>query len=489
MIWKNSGITMLTKLDRKTTETENEYPVKVIQFGEGNFLRGYVDWMIDILNEKLQFDAGIFIIKPTPRGSLTLFEEQDCLYHVILQGIKGHEYISETRLITSIQGVLNPYSDFKGFLKLAENPDIEFIFSNTTEAGIAFDDNDVSILQIPNSYPGKLTAFLYRRFVHFSGDADKGLVIIPCELIDKNGEKLKNIIFKYADYWDLDKNFSDWLNDNVTFCNSLVDRIVPGYPAEKAKDIQKKIGYEDKLLVSAEYFHLWVIEAPDWVKEKLPVQKAGLNVKFVKDLSPYRTRKVRILNGIHTTMVPVGYLYGLSTVKESIDDEIVGRYLKDALFGEIIPTLDLPMDELTEFANDVMDRFKNPFIKHNLISIALNSISKFKVRVLPSVLKYIEIKKELPHRLLFSLAALIRFYKGDWKGDKIPLNDSVEIIGFFTKAWSTKDYQKITEQVLGNSMLWGQNLNDIDGVTILVSRYVEQIDKNGIKTTLIHIKH
>ena len=478
---------MLTKLDRKTSKTENKYPVKVIQFGEGNFLRAFVDWIIDNLNEKTDFNGGVEIVQPIPKGLAHLLEDQEGLYHVILQGVqKNHEY-SETRLIKSVNGAISPYDDYKKFLKFAENPEIELIISNTTEAGIAFDEDDVTVMQLPNSYPGKLTAFLYRRFVHFSGSADKGLVIIPCELIDKNGEKLKNIIFKYTDYWDLDKKFSDWLNDNVTFCNSLVDRIVPGYPAEKAKDIQKEIGYEDKLLVSAEYFHLWVIEAPDWVKEKFPVQKAGLNVKFVKDLSPYRTRKVRILNGIHTTMVPVGYLYGLSTVKESIDDEIVGQYLKDTLFSEIIPTLDLSMDELTEFANDVMDRFRNPFIKHNLISIALNSISKYKVRVLPSVLKYIEIKKELPKRLLFSLAALIRFYKGDWKSEKIPLNDTEDNIAFFEKVWSTNDYRKITEQVLSNDNLWGQNLNEVEGMADLVSACLEKIDKNGIKTALSFI--
>ncbi len=478
---------MLKKLNYTTSGISENHPVKIIQFGEGNFLRGYVDWMIDILNEKLHFDAGVCIIKPTPRGSLKLFEEQDGLYHVILQGIKDNKNITETRLITSINGVINPYSDFKAFLSLAENPDIEFIFSNTTEAGIEFNADDLSILQVPNSYPGKLTAFLYRRFVHFSGSDDMGLVIIPCELIEKNGEKLKNIIYKYAEYWDLDKKFTDWLNVCVTFCNSLVDRIVPGYPAEKAEDIHKEIGFEDKLLVSAEYFHLWVIEAPDWVREKFPVQKAGLNVKFVKDLSPYRTRKVRILNGIHTTMVPVGYLYGLSTVKESIDDDIVGNYLKDGLFEEIIPTLDLSEEELTGFANDVMDRFRNPFIKHNLISIALNSISKYKVRVLPSVLKYIEIRKELPKRLLFSMAALIRFYKGDRQGEKIPLNDTEDNIAFFAKVWSTNDYRKITEQVLSNDKLWDQNLNEVEGMTDWVSVCLERIDKNGMKSALSFI--
>lgn len=479
---------MLTKLDRKSTDTENKYPLKVIQFGEGNFLRAFVDWIIDNLNEKTDFNSGVQIIQPIQNGLAQLLEDQDGLYHVILQGIKKEQVYSETRLIKSVNGAISPYDDYKKFLELAENPDIELVISNTTEAGIAFDQDDITIMQLPNSYPGKLTAFLYRRFVHFSGDNSKGLVIIPCELIDKNGEKLRDIIFKYVEYWNLEKKFTDWLQENITFCNSLVDRIVPGYPSEKANDIKQDLGFEDKLLVSAEYFHLWVIEAPDWVKEKFPIHKAGLNVKFVNDLGPYRTRKVRILNGIHTTMVPVGYLYGLTTVKESIDNKIVGEYLKESLFEEIIPTLDLPMDELAEFANDVMDRFRNPFIKHNLISIALNSISKYKVRVLPSVLKYIELKKELPQRLLFSLAALIRFYKGDLYGKQIPLNDTEENLTFFADIWSSNNYTKMTEQVLGNEKLWGQNLNEIDGIRKYLSSCLKEIDKNGIKLALSHLK-
>ncbi|HKJ34553.1 MAG TPA: hypothetical protein VKA34_22200, partial [Balneolales bacterium] len=250
---------------------------------------------------------------------------------------------------------------------------------------------------------------------------------------------------------------------------------------------KKELGFDDKMLVSAEYFHLWVIEGPEWIKEKFPVHKANLNIKFVDNLLPYRRRKVRILNGIHTSMVPVGYLYGLSTVRESIDNDVVGSFLSKALHEEIIPTLDLTREELTEFANAVLDRFRNPFIKHQLISIALNSISKYKVRVLPSVLKYYEINNELPKRLLFSLAALIRFYKGDRNGEEIPLNDSDDIIILFSETWKLNDYQNITQTILGNKKLWEQNLNEVDGMTDLISGYLKEIDTNGIETALSKI--
>jgi len=477
----------LKKLDRKITQLDTTYPVKIIQVGEGNFLRAFVDWIVDKLNEKTDFNGAVKIVQPIPKGMVQTLNNQDGLYHVILQGVMKGEDVSEKRLIQSVYGGINPYDDYQEFLKLAENPELQMIVSNTTEAGIAFDEGDKTSDTLPNSYPGKLTALLYHRFDHFSGESDKGLIIIPCELIEKNGEHLKNYVLKYAGYWDLGEEFIRWVKENVVFCNSLVDRIVPGYPSDKADEFKKELGFDDKMLVSAEYFHLWVIEGPDWIKEKFPVHKANLNIKFVDNLLPYRRRKVRILNGIHTSMVPVGYLYGLSTVRESIDNDVVGSFLSKALHEEIIPTLDLTREELTEFANAVLDRFRNPFIKHQLISIALNSISKYKVRVLPSVLKYYEINNELPKRLLFSLAALIRFYKGDRNGEEIPLNDSDDIIILFSETWKLNDYQNITQTILGNKKLWEQNLNEVDGMTDLVSCYLKEIDTNGIETALSKI--
>lgn len=475
---------MLKPLNRKTANITINHPVKVLQFGEGNFLRAFVDWIIDILNEKAGFNGSVQVIQPIEKGLASVLSEQDGLYHLILQGIQNGEQKDTTRLITSVKDAMNPYEDYRDFLKLAENPNIQFIISNTTEAGISFDETDTTYDKLPNSFPGKITALLHHRYKHFNGNPPKDLVIIPCELIDKNGDNLKRIILKYTDLWNLDKPFKDWIENQVTFCNTLVDRIVPGYPKDKAAEIGQQIGYNDKLIVSGEFFHLWVIEGPEWIQSVFPTEKAGLNVRFVHDLTPYRTRKVRILNGLHTTMVPVGYLYGLETVREAITDTVVGNYLKQALQQEIRPTLDLPEDELSSFANDVLDRFRNPFIKHRLLSISLNSISKYKVRVLPSVLEYINRNGNLPDHLLFSLASLIRFYKGEWKGSEIPLNDDQQVISFIQNAWESGNYQKITHQILSNKAFWDRDLTQIDHFADRVGKYLQQIDTEGIEIPL-----
>src|SRR6478609_5500042 len=384
----------MKKLNRTTAELPQQRKVKVLQFGEGNFLRAFVDWVIDVMNEKTDFNGAVQIIQPIKQGMGAMVNAQDGLYHVVLNGIKNGSPSQETRLITCVEGVLNPFENLSAYLKAAENPDLKFILSNTTEAGIAFNAADTNASVLAETFPGKLTMLLYHRFTYFAGATEMGLIIMPCELIDKNGAALKSAILQYVAHWNLPDAFKHWINTSNTFCNTLVDRIVPGFPKDTIKEIQQATGYEDNLVVMAEPFHLWVIEAGDAVRNAFPADKAGLQVKFVKDMAPYRTRKVRILNGAHTALVPVAYLNGLRTVKESVEDAITGKFIHDVIFDEIIPTLDLSKDELQQFANDVIERFKNPFIRHELSSIALNSVSKYTVRVLPSVLKYYEINKE-----------------------------------------------------------------------------------------------
>lgn len=472
---------MLKKLNRKTAGITTDRPVKILQFGEGNFLRAFVDWVVDILNEETNFNGAIQIVQPIAKGMGETVNNQEGLYHVILNGIKNKKPITETRLITSVTEVINPYNDYMQFLESGENPDLKFIVSNTTEAGINFNKEDSSPLSLPSSFPGKLTALLHHRFSHFDGDPNKGLNIIPCELIDRNGDQLKAMILKYADFWSLSAAFKTWINNHFIFCNTLVDRIVPGFPKETITEIQAKLGFEDNLLVTAEPFHLWVIEGPEELQEQFPVGQTNLQVKFVKDQTPYRTRKVRILNGAHTALVPVAYLYGLRTVRESVEDEFAGNFITRLIYDEVIPTLDLPENELKQFANDVIERFQNPYIKHELLSIALNSISKFKTRVLPSVLEYNSRKGKLPTRLLFSFAALIRFYKGDWNGTLIPLNDTDEVLTFFSKTWKSNDYKTVTKLTLANESFWGQNLNEINGMTDAVVNYLKIIDERKLE--------
>jgi tagaturonate reductase len=441
---------MLRRLNRQSVSLTPR-PVKVLQFGAGNFLRGFCDWMVDILNEETSFNGNVQIVQPIRQGMGSEIEKQDGLFHVILKDQQVDEY----RLIKCVDSVINPYESPEKFLSLAENPDLEFVFSNTTEAGIVFNEKD------NNTFPGRATALLYHRYKTLPS---KGLTFLPSELIEKNGATLKSVICQYADLWDLPTDFKKWIDDKVIFCNTLVDRIVTGF-----QDISHRTGYDDKFTVMAEPYHLWVIEAPDQVRKSIPFDDAPLNVLFVNDLTPYRTRKVRILNGAHTTLVPVACLKGLRTVRESVEDPEVGSYLLKAIHEEIIPTLDLPKKELIGFADDVIDRFRNPFIRHELANIALNSVSKYKVRVLPSVLRYIEMKGQLPKRLLYSLAALIKLYK-------TTIRDTPEVTEFFKKAWATNDAVYAARAVLGNKEFWGRDLNEIPGLNKLVTEDLKALD-------------
>jgi tagaturonate reductase len=477
----------MKKLNRATAALPQHRSVKVLQFGEGNFLRAFVDWVVDVMNEKTDFNGAVRIIQPIRQGMGAMVNNQDGLYHVVLNGMKQGSPSQETRLITCVAGVINPFEDYSGYLREAENAELKFIVSNTTESGITFSAADTDSAVLAETFPGKLTALLYHRFTFFKGASEKGLIIMPCELIDKNGVALKSAILQYIAHWNLPEAFRQWITTSNTFCNTLVDRIVPGFPKDTIKEIQQATGYEDNLVVMAEPFHLWVIEADDRVRMAFPADQAGLQVKFVKDMAPYRTRKVRILNGAHTALVPVAYLHGLRTVKESVEDQATGEFIRNVIFNEIIPTLDLSKDELQQFADDVIERFKNPFIRHELSSIALNSISKYQVRVLPSVLQYIKIKKQLPKGLLFSLAALIRFYKGEWRGEPLPLNDSADITAFFNSAWKSDDLKQVTAITLSNTDFWGTDLTQLSGVSEVIEQGLQQLEllEQGIKSNTV----
>lgn len=474
----------MNSLSRNTTST-NTYTERIVQFGEGNFLRAFANWMFHEMNENANFDGGVVAVQPIEQGLIKMLNDQDGLYTLYLNGIKDGKAISEHKIIDCIQRGINPYENHADFMAIAENPDLRFVISNTTEAGIAYNSED-SLDDAPQkSFPGKLTSLLFKRFQKFDGASDKGLIIIPCELIDRNGDNLKRIILQYADDWNLGEGFTNWINNNTTFCNTLVDRIVPGYPRDKMEAITEELGYKDNLVVEGEQFHLWVIEGPDSIKDEFPSEACGLNVIFTDNMEPYRTRKVRILNGAHTTLVPVGYLYGIDRVRESLEDGVVGKFLQDALFNNICPTLDLPDEELSQFSSDVLDRFRNPYLEHELMSISLNSISKYKTRVLPSALEFIKRKNELPSNLLFSLASLIAFYKGDRNGTPIGLKDNQDVLDFFKNSWGeTNDFVQVTNDVLSNTDFWGTDLTEIDGLQEEVTIHLESILNLGMKEAL-----
>lgn len=413
-------------------------PEKVIQFGEGGFLRGFVDWMLQKLNESGLWNGSVVVVQPIEKGMCDVLSQQDCLYTHVMRGLENKEPVVRKDVVDCISRCVKPYEDFESYRALAKNPDFRFIFSNTTEAGIAYVPEDRVTDAPPKSYPAKLTVLLYERYLAGLG----GFCIVPCELIEKNGQRLMEIVLQYAKDWELGDDFVSWVQNENSFYNTLVDRIVTGYPRDEAIDL----GYEDHMLDTSEVFHLWVIEGDDKLSAELPFDKAGLNVVWTKDaLSKYRTRKVRILNGAHTSLVPYAMLKGFDTVKSCVDDPDMLAYMKRCIFDEIIPTLDLPKEELCAYADDVLERFANPFIKHYLSSIALNSVSKFKVRVLPSILTYIERYNAAPETLMEAFGALLRFYRTDMA------NDDPKVMAFLKTA--------TVEEALANDSLWGQDLS------------------------------
>lgn len=477
----------------------DKLPERVIQFGEGNFLRGFVDWMIHQMNKQGKFNGRVVAVQPIPEGLTSVINEQDGLYTLVLRGLQDGKVKERKEVISSVSRGINPYTFWDEVLKCAENPAIEFVISNTTEAGIVVDSNDRLAMTPPNSFPAKLTAYLFHRFQFFSGSADKGMVIIPCELIERNGDKLKESILHLAETWNMPDAFKEWIKNYNSFHNSLVDRVITGYPREEAKLLTDHLGYNDQLLNTGELFHLWVIEGPEEVAKRLPFAEVGLDVVWTNDMTPYRTRKVRILNGAHTSSVPAAFLYGLETVGEMMDDEIMGRFVRQAIYEEIIPSIDLDKKMLVDFANSVVERFQNPFIRHYLISILLNSSSKFKTRVMPSIVEYQQRTGKLPSLLTFSLAALLVVYKdGQVEGNSMRANrdkgefvmkDDALVLEFFAAAWKNFDTSrsgafKVAQTVLGNTAVWGQDLNQLVGFTDKITDYLYQILNDGIQTTV-----
>lgn len=471
----------MERLNRKNAGITRELPIKVIQFGEGNFLRAFVDYIIDKLNTDASFNAGVAVVQPIEGGMVEMLNEQDGLYTLFMEGVKKGKEIQEKRLISCVQKGINPYVDYNAYLELAKEEELGFLISNTTEAGISFNENDTLKGYPHSSFPAKVTALLYERFKHFNGATDKGLSIIPCELIDQNGNILKKIILRYAELWKLEDGFVKWIEDNNSFHNTLVDRIVPGYPRDEIKEYQSQLEFEDRLIVTAEVFFLWVIEGDDRLKNKIPFDKIDEDVLIVDDIEPYRTRKVRILNGAHTTMVPFSLLYGNETVKETIDNSFTGAFVEKAVFEEINATLDLSEEELKYYSEEVFDRFRNPFVKHQLSSIALNSISKFNVRVLPSFLTYQKKYDKLPVHLTFAFACLIRFYKGEWKGESLPVQDDKAVLDNLKKVWELHSYKEISEQVLQNTGYWDSDLTQVPELKEQISLALELIESKGIE--------
>ncbi|WP_159871333.1 MULTISPECIES: tagaturonate reductase [unclassified Raoultella] len=469
-----------------------QYPTRVIQFGEGNFLRAFIDWQLDLLNEQTDLAAGVTIVRPINTEFPPSLNTQDGLYTTVIRGLDERgEAVSEARVIRSVNNEINPWQDFAGYLALARNPEIEFVFSNTTEAGISYHAGDRPDDMPPVSFPAKLAQLLLERFRHFDGAADKGWMIIPCELIDYNGEALKALVLRYAQEWQLPAAFSDWIETANTFCSTLVDRIVTGYPRDEAQKLEAELGYHDAFLDTAEYFWLFVIQGPQALAKKLRLDRCPLNIRIVDDIRPYKERKVAILNGAHTALVPVAWLCGVDTVGEAMRDEAIRHYVQQTIGEEIIPALDLPADELQQFADAVTGRFLNPYIRHQLLSIALNGMTKFRTRILPQLLTNIRQHGTIPPRLTFALAALIAFYRGQRDGQTYPLQDDEVWLTRFAEGWAQvangRALHELVVEVLQDKKHWGEDLTVIPGLAEQVTRYLEVMLSAGIREALARL--
>lgn len=461
---------------------------RVLQFGGGNFLRAFVDAFVDQVNEATGGDTKICVVRSISRGPDAI-NAQDGLYTLILRGRADGEKVVKRRIISSLSRSLSASDDFAGVLEAGCNPELRYVVSNTTEAGIVFDpacrfDDDP-----PASFPAKLTRILHARFER----GLPGLIMLPCELSPENGKSLRKAVLQYAKLWDLGEDFDRYVREENYFCQTLVDRIVTGYPKAEAAELTQTLGYEDRLLTTAEVYALWVIEKPEGLEEKLLFERPDLPVKIVKDHLPYKIQKVRILNGAHTSLVMAAYLAGLDIVRECIEDELFHRFLEAEIKNEIIPTIDLPKAELLDFAADVLERFNNPYIDHELLAITLNSTAKWQARVLPTLLDYLAANGELPPLLTFSYAAYLAFYRrgetrdggaliGRRGEDRFAIRDDAAVLDFFAQRRGLPP-EELVHEVLATPELFGE-LAEIPGFEPRVAELLAAIERRGVRPVL-----
>lgn len=478
-------------LNRQTAPGHTARPERILQFGKGNFLRAFAEWTVQALNEQQAFNSSVAIVEATNRGGGEVINDQDGLYHLTLEGIKDGQPVRETQLIDCVSRCINPYADYAAYAELIDSPDLRFIISNTTEAGIQWVEGETPDMQPQPSFPGKMTALLYQRYRTFSGAADKGLIILCCELIEDNGDKLKSLVRRHAESWSLEPQFLEWLDSACAFCSTLVDRIVPGYPSDKITEIEAELGYRDPLLVVAEQYHNWVIQAPEWAAREFPADKLGFNICYAtaEQQKSIRDIKVRILNGAHTGTMPVAYLSGVDTVREAMEHPAVSAFMHGLLKEEIVPNIEGAPDYINQFAQQILERFENPYIRHEWLSISLNSMSKWETRVLPSLLDALKNSGALPKRMVLSLAALIAFYKGQRGDTHYTCNDNADILELYETAWAAYDGSReslhaLVSKVLGYEKNWQRDLNAISGLTDAVTDALDSILKDGMLATL-----
>lgn len=478
---------MLKSLN-KSTVTKQEHPVKVLQFGEGNFLRAFADWAIDVANEKGVTNAGVVVCKPRPAAAghqqvLDTLRTQDNMFHVCLEGVESGQPKREIRLVKSVADSINPYEEYAAYEGYILSPDLQLIISNTTEAGIRYEEDDDIYALPPASYPAKMTSLLYRRYKHYEGDPTKGLVVICCELIEDNGTRLKEYVLRHAKRNNLEQGFIDWIEGSCSFCDSLVDRIVSGFPHDRADEMKQEIGYDDNAIVVGELYHLWVIGGDGYerAKELLPLDEAGLNVVFTPSVKSFRDKKVRILNGSHTGMVAIGLLMGCQTVLDAFNTPDIERFVKKMVTEDVLPMIYEDRAELEAFASGILERFYNPYIKHMLKSISLNSLSKWEARNYPTLLdNWIRLGRVAECECL-TFAALMAYY-GPNSG--FQPDDTPEHIAYIRSNWNPDNLYSTVYKIVNESGIFTANFSEISGFESVVTMYLESIEQQGMAATL-----
>ncbi|GAB6011212.1 tagaturonate reductase [Viscerimonas tarda] len=470
----------------KSTVEKKELPKKILQFGEGNFLRAFVDWMIDKANNTGVMNHGVVAVQPIAQGLAELLRKQDCMYHVYLEGIKDKKPVKEVALVKSIVDALNPYDQYAEYEKLFLSGELEMIISNTTEAGIRYEEGDDLNALPPKSYPAKMTALLYKRFKKFNGDPNKGLLVICCELIEDNGSTLREYVLKHAEANKLGADFINWVKTSIHFYDTLVDRIVPGFPRENIDEIKAELGFNDNLVVKGEYFHVWAIGGDPIIKEKFPLDKAGLNVLFMESIKDFRAKKVRILNGAHTAMDPIALQLGCQTVMDAFNIPEVEKYINEMVANEVLPVINEDPEELKIFAAKIVERFYNPYLKHYLKDISLNSISKWEARDYPTVYDNYKKLGKNANLAIFSFAALLVLYSGKSEVEFTP-NDTPEFLQFIQSTFDAKDIKAWVSGIVNNRQIWKENFAEVPFFIDEVTKDVEAILGKGIKEALKEI--
>lgn len=474
----------MKKLSIETVGCPAKRPVRILQFGEGNFLRAFVDWQIDIANQKGATDMSVAIIPPkfAPRQIINTLQEQDFLYHVCLEGIENGKPKCDNRLITCVSDAFAPSIDYEKYMQYVTSPDLRFVVSNTTEAGIRYETDNV-FADIPATFPGKVTNLLWHRFNHFKGDLSKGLIFLCCELIEDNGTQLRNYVFRHAEEAGLGLDFTQWVTEACIFADTLVDRIVPGFPTDNIDEIKAELGYDDNAVVTGELYHLWVIGGKDYktVAKELPLDKAGLNVTFMPSIKEFRERKVRVLNGSHTGMVPVALQMGCETVMDAFNNPGINRFINDMVTQEVLPVIDGEPSELKAFSNSILERFYNPYIKHYLNSIALNSLAKWEARNWGTVLDNHLKRQLLAEREIFTFAALLSLYA---PGNTFKTKDNAGHIALIANMWNKANLEETVRRICSSGIFLENFDEKVPGFTAKTTEYLHLIQDKGMEEAL-----